>query len=90
MSTSDQSKMKEDCPNKRECWELLQLILDGEASQESRDQFLKYHLEQCLPCYNNYNLEIAIRQLLKAKCTGQAPAEVVQIIRTKVSQNLPG
>jgi anti-sigma factor (TIGR02949 family) len=88
MSIPDLSKMKQDCPNQRECIEMLQLIVDGEASPEQKDHFLKHHLEECLPCYKNYHLELAIRQLLKTKCNGEAPQELIDSIKTKVIQNL--
>jgi anti-sigma factor (TIGR02949 family) len=88
MNSPDQSRMKQNCENQRECLEKLQLILDGEATQEQKDHFLKEHLEQCMPCYKNYHLEVAIRQLLKTKCTNQAPKELVDDIRKKVIQNL--
>lgn len=88
MKSPDQSKMKQDCQNQRECFEMLQMILDGEASPKEKDLFLKEHLEQCMPCYKNYNLEIAIRELLKSKCTQLAPPDLVDSIRKKVSQNL--
>jgi anti-sigma factor (TIGR02949 family) len=84
----DQKNMKQDCENQRECLQMLQLILDGEATPEQKDHFLKEHLEQCMPCYQNYNLEVAIRELLKAKCTHHAPQELVDDIKKKVTQNL--
>jgi anti-sigma factor (TIGR02949 family) len=85
---SEHGNMKQDCPNKRECFEMLQLILDGEADSQQRETFLKEHLEECMPCYKNYHLEVAIRQLLKTKCTGSAPPELVDDIRRKVAQNM--
>jgi mycothiol system anti-sigma-R factor len=88
MSIPDQNKMKQDCPNQRDCLEKLQLILDDEASPEDKSHFLKHHLEECLPCYRNYHLEVEIRQLLKAKCTNSAPQEIIDTIRTRVAQNL--
>jgi mycothiol system anti-sigma-R factor len=88
MNTPDMSKMKHDCPNQRECLELLQSILDGEATSEQKDNFLKNHLEECMPCYNNYHLELAIRNLLKKKCSGEAPQELVNSIKQRVVQNL--
>ena len=88
MNTPDQSRMKQDCENSRECLQKLQLILDGETTKEEKDHFLKEHLEQCMPCYKNYHLEVAIRQLLKSKCTHQAPQELVDDIRKKVIENL--
>lgn len=80
--------MKQDCQNQRECLQMLQLILDGETTQEQKEQFFKEHLEHCMPCYRNYHLEIAIRQLIKTKCTGHAPQDLVDMIRKKVAQNL--
>ena len=84
----DQSRMKQDCENQRDCLEKLQLILDGEATPEQKDHFLKEHLESCMPCYKNYNLEVAIRQLLKTKCTNHAPKDLVESIKKKVTENL--
>ena len=88
MSNPDFDKMKQQCQNQRECMEMLQLIVDGEASHEQKEHFLMHHLEECMPCYKNYHLEVAIRQLLKIKCTGQAPQDLVDSIKAKVIQNL--
>ena len=88
MNPPDKSRMKQDCDNSRECFEMLQLILDGEASPQQKDHFLKEHLEQCMPCYKNYHLEVAIRELLRAKCSSNAPAELIDDIKRKVSQKL--
>ena len=88
MSTSDMSHMKQDCPEKNECLKMLQLILDGEATDEQKNHFLKHHLEECMPCYKNYHLEVAIRDLLKNKCCKEAPQDLVDSIKSKVIQNL--
>jgi anti-sigma factor (TIGR02949 family) len=88
MNSPDQSKMKQDCQNQRECLEMLQLILDGEATTQQKDTFLKEHLDSCMPCYKNYHLEVSIRELLKTKCSQAAPQELVDDIRKKVIQNL--
>lgn len=88
MNSPDQSKMKQDCSNQKECFEMLQMILDGEATSQEKEHFLKEHLEQCMPCYKNYHLEVAIRELLKSKCTSHAPQDLVENIRKKVSQKL--
>lgn len=88
MSNADKMNMKQDCPEKNECLKMLQLILDDEASQDQKDHFLKHHLQECLPCFNNYTLEVTIRQLLKTKCSKEAPQELVDSIKIKVVQNL--
>lgn len=87
-NSEDMSNMKQDCPEKNECLKMLQTILDGEASDEQKEYFLKHHLEECMPCYKNYHLEVAIRQLLKTKCCHEAPQDLVDSIKSKVIQNL--
>jgi mycothiol system anti-sigma-R factor len=67
--------------------EMLQLIVDGEATPEQKERFLKHHLQECMPCYKNYHLEVAIRDLLKSKCSGEAPQELVDTIKAKVIEN---
>jgi anti-sigma factor (TIGR02949 family) len=67
---------------KKTCIQLLQSILDGEATAEERQDFLDRHLENCMPCYQNYHLEMAIRELLKTKCNcQQPPADLIENIR---------
>jgi anti-sigma factor (TIGR02949 family) len=88
MNSPDLSRMKQNCQNQRECLEMLQTILDGEATADQKDHFLKDHLEQCMPCYKNYHLEVAIRELLKTKCTQHAPQELIDSIKKKVTENL--
>lgn len=36
---------------KGNCLEMLRLILDGEASEEDKKDFIDKHLEICMPCY---------------------------------------
>jgi anti-sigma factor (TIGR02949 family) len=88
MNPTDQSRMKQNCDNQKECFEMLQSILDGEATPQEKEHFLKEHLEQCMPCYKNYHLEVAIRDLLKAKCTQHAPPDLVENIKRTISQKM--
>ncbi len=85
---NDPSKMKHDCSNQKECLQLLQAILDGEATQAQKEHFMKEHLDSCMPCYQNYHLEVAIRDLLKKKCTREAPQELIESIKKQIEQNL--
>lgn len=84
----DSSNMKQDCSEKNECLKMLQQILDGEATTAQKDHFLKHHLEECMPCYKNYHLEVAIRELLKTKCNSEAPQDLVDSIKAKIIQNM--
>jgi len=73
---------------KPSCMEMLQLILDNQASKEQRVYF-KEHMDRCLPCYKNYNLDQAIKDLLKAKCKGEdVPSDLVDMIKSQIGQNI--
>jgi len=70
------------------CMEMLQLILDGQASSDQREYF-KAHMDSCRPCFKNYELDMAIKQLLQSKCCGgEAPCELEQMIRERIAQSI--
>jgi mycothiol system anti-sigma-R factor len=70
------------------CMEMLQLILDGEASTEQRDYF-KSHMDHCMPCFKSYSVDMAIKELLKTKCCGgDAPVDLINQIKGQIAQNL--
>jgi anti-sigma factor (TIGR02949 family) len=83
MSNSNQRKLKDDCTNKRDCLEMLQLILDGEATPEQKADF-KLHIDDCLPCFRHYHFDQAIKELLKVKCTSMAPPDLIDSIKSKL------
>lgn len=71
---------------KPNCREMLQTILDGEATDEQKEYF-KQHMGFCMLCYKSYDLEIAIKQLLQSKCCGgEAPADLVEQIKAQLVQ----
>jgi mycothiol system anti-sigma-R factor len=71
---------------KPNCREMLQTILDGEATEEQKDYF-RQHIGGCMPCYQSYDLEIAIKQLLQTKCCGgEAPSDLVEKIKEQLAQ----
>jgi mycothiol system anti-sigma-R factor len=73
---------------KSTCMEMLQVILDGDASEEQK-QYFKQHMDGCLPCFKGYELDMAIKQLVKSKCCGgDAPAELIEQIRITISQKI--
>jgi anti-sigma factor (TIGR02949 family) len=75
--------------DKPNCIEMLQSILDGDATHEQHQQF-KQHMECCMPCYKKYNLEMTIKELLKTKCSGNgAPPELIDKIKNHINQNIP-
>lgn len=84
MNKPDQSPMEQS--KKHNCLALLRSILDGEASDEEKKGFIEKHLDECMPCYQMYHLEMAIRDLLKSKCNNHhAPAEIIDNIRNLIN-----
>jgi len=74
--------------SKPSCMQMLQLILDGEASHEQQEYF-KSHMDQCSPCFKSYSLDIKIKELLKTRCRGEsAPIELIEQIKMQISQNM--
>ena len=69
------------------CVEMLQLILDGEATSEQQAYF-KSHMDICMPCFKSYSLDMMIKELLKSRCCHDAvPSELVEQIKIQISQN---
>ncbi|MCW5912270.1 MAG: mycothiol system anti-sigma-R factor [Cyclobacteriaceae bacterium] len=72
------------------CMEMLQVIIDGEATDEQQEYF-KSHMDRCLPCFKSYDLDMAIKRLLKSRCCGgDAPADLVEQIKLQIGQNTAG
>ncbi len=70
------------------CMEMLQLMLDGDATPEQQQQF-KAPLDECMPCYKSYNLDVTLKTLIRTKCNGNgATQELIEKIRNQISQNL--
>ena len=84
MSNPDMNNMKKNCSNQRECLEMLQLILDGEATPEQKANF-KSHVDECMPCFQHYHFDQAIKELLKVKCSHEAPTDLIASIKSKIS-----
>lgn len=79
-------KLIEKCSESEECNQLLQLILDGEASTDQEKRFFE-HIDSCVYCLNSYELEKSIRNLIKTKIKKQAvPTDLVDSIKLKIQQ----
>ena len=67
------------------CLEMLQVILDGNATDEQQQYFRK-HMDECMPCYKNHELDMQIKQLIKSKCCGNhVPQDLVERIKSQVN-----
>jgi mycothiol system anti-sigma-R factor len=70
---------------KATCLEMLQTILDGDATEEQQSYFEK-HMDECLPCYKTHQLDMQIKQLIKSKCCGNhVPSDLVEKIKNQVN-----
>jgi len=54
------------CPQEERCLELVRLMLDKQATEED-SLYVTKHIEDCYRCYDNYNLENTIREVIKNK-----------------------
>lgn len=67
-----------------DCVKSLQLVVDGEASKEQEAYFMN-HLDDCMPCYNSYQLEKSVKEILRSKIEKKnCPPHVIENIRTKL------
>jgi anti-sigma factor (TIGR02949 family) len=81
-------KLIEKCSESEECNQLLQLILDGEATPEQEKTFYQ-HIDTSVYCLNGYELEKSIRKLIKSKITRQAvPTGLIDSIKVKIRQTV--
>jgi len=69
------------------CLEMLNYILDGEATSEQKEYF-RTHMDGCMPCFKAYNLDMAIKELLKTRCGESAPVDLVEKIKLQISQEI--
>jgi mycothiol system anti-sigma-R factor len=73
--------------DRRTCLEILNLVLDEEATPEQREYF-KNHLENCLPYYEIYQLDKTLKDKIKSTCCGKdVPNDLVESIKLKISEN---
>ena len=76
------------CSEHDRCLELLQLVLDGEASETEKGYYM-HHIEECMPCYRSYNIEHEIRNILRSKLEKKpVPTDLVTCIRSKVQETV--
>lgn len=68
------------------CTDLLQLVIDGQATEEQNQNLMK-HLEECESCREEYLLSKTIVDSLKnhMKATG-TPKDLINSIQNKISE----
>jgi hypothetical protein len=79
--------MKTHCSHSSDCLRLITRILDKEATAEEEARFLQ-NKDQCLPCREGHELELALRKALKSSCKSTCPSSLIDSIRSKISSIL--
>lgn len=76
--------MKEHCSHQADCLKMIQLILDGEATEQQLAK-LKINLESCQPCIQMYHLEREVKELLTKRMEKRCcPDELVATIKSRI------
>lgn len=82
------NQMRSNCENKEKCFEMIQAVLDGSASDEEMKHF-ENSIDECLPCLENYQLEKSIKETLKAKLEKKCcPEKTVNSIKASLGISL--
>lgn len=72
------------CAEEERCLELARQMLD-EESTPADDKYVMKHIDGCYKCYDNFNIEKAIKSALKRKSRNmRIPSEVVNEIKSKI------
>ena len=73
------------CPEETKCLEMARVMLDDESTKEDTD-FVMKHIDNCYQCYDNYDVEMAIREVMKQKRQNlEIPENVITEIRQKIT-----
>ncbi len=85
-NSTDSFDKSESQPDHNECIKLLQLVLDDEATANERNIFEK-HVCNCMPYFEIYEVDKAIKTLVKKNCCGkEIPEDLTAAIKAKVFQ----
>jgi mycothiol system anti-sigma-R factor len=71
-----------------ECAQALARVyeyLDGELSDSDLDR-IREHLDDCGPCLAQYDLDIALKALVRRSCRESAPADLRERIMVKITE----
>lgn len=80
-------KMSTGMANCAEYKELIELVIDNEASRD-QDVFLKRHLKMCLKCLNKFDVDVELKKALKLKLQNKTvPAGLAESIRDKITRS---
>jgi mycothiol system anti-sigma-R factor len=70
------------------CIQMLQMILDEEASAVQKEYF-RDHMDKCIPCFKAYEVDITIKEMLQVKCCcDQVSQDLVEQLKNEIKQKL--
>ena len=83
-SSNAKPEMKEHCGHRADCLKMIQLILDGEATEQQLAR-VKANLESCKPCIEMYHLEQEVKELLTKRIEKRCcPEQLVATIKSRI------
>lgn len=72
------------CSNFEKCYEILKLMIDSQASGE-QEKYFNEHIEKCLHCLKQYNLEREIKIMIQQQADRQTvPTDLIETIRIAI------
>jgi hypothetical protein len=84
IAEAEKIQKKEHCDHQQECMKMVQMIVDGQATEDQIIQF-KSNMHKCGPCEKGYELEKCIKEAmqlrLEKKCV---PTSLIDCIRQKI------
>jgi mycothiol system anti-sigma-R factor len=78
----------DDAGSHEDCVDFLDRIvrlIDNEL-EEGDCAIVRAHLETCNPCLERYDLQRTVKALVARSCAEQAPAELRERVRVRISQ----
>jgi hypothetical protein len=85
VSEAEKIQKKTSCEHQADCMKMVQLIVDGQASDEQINAF-KLNMDKCLPCEKGYELEKCIKETMQLRLEKKCiPANLIDCIKLKIS-----
>jgi mycothiol system anti-sigma-R factor len=75
-------------PDDPDCAQVLGRVyeyLDGELGAIDLDR-IREHLDECGPCLRQYDLDVALKALVRRSCRESAPADLRERIMVKITE----
>lgn len=71
-----------------QCIKSLHLLIDGEAKKEE-EEFLINHINDCLPCYNQFKLDKTVKEVVQKRVEKKTvPQSLLDEIRSKLQETV--